>query len=108
MPFHYDFSKLYGHGELKTQPNGWTELIIEYGYGRIASQPNFYWRVKGSQHTFRIPLVILNEQSKGKYEEHIRYVLENFRLEYLSWAAQGFPQEWMVEYHREYRNFIEI
>jgi hypothetical protein len=109
MPFHQDFSSLYSVGELTTHPNGWIDdLIIEYGYGRISHQINFYWRVKGTNHTFRLPLNILNEHSKGNYDDHIKYVLENFRLEYLSWAAQGFPQDWMVEYHKEYRNFIQL
>lgn len=108
MPFHQDFSELYGRGELEVRPLGWTDLTIEYGYGYISQQLNFYWRVKGTEHTFRIALQLLNEHSKGKYEEHIEYVLENFRQEYLSWAAQGFQADWMVEYHREYRNFIEI
>lgn len=108
MPFHQDFTELYSHNELDVHPVGWTKMVIEYGYGYIASQQNFYWRVKGTQHTFRLPVYILNEHSKGNYEEHIEYVLENFRHEYLSWAAQGFPAEWMVEYHKEYKNFIEI
>jgi len=108
MPFHQDFNELYGRGEMTVQPEGWEDLTIEYGYGDISQVRNFYWRVKGTKHTFRIPLQLLNEHSKGNYEEHIAYVLENFRTDYLSWGAQGFPETWMVEYHREYRNFVQI
>ena len=108
MPFHQNFDELYGRGEIKVRPNGWEDLIIEYGYGDISNNQNFYWRIKGSKHTFRILLQLLNEHTKGKYEQHVEYVLENFREEYLSWAAQGFPEEWMVEYHKEYRNFIQF
>jgi len=108
MPNKHDFSTLYGHGETEVHPKGWTKLAVEHGYGYLGSQLNFYWRVKDTQHTFRIPLQQLNELTQGKYESHFEYVLENFREEYLSWAAGGFQAEWMVEYHREYRNFIEI
>jgi hypothetical protein len=108
MPFHQDFSELYSIGEINVHPYGWKKLVIEYGYGYVGDVQNFFWRVKETRHTFRIPLVTLNEMSKGNYEEHIQYVLENFRQEYLSWAAQGFPVEWMVEYHHEYKNFLEI
>ena len=108
MPFRQNFDDLYGLGTMEVQPSGWIKLTIEYGYGFISRQQNFYWRVEGTEHTFRISLQTLNEHSKGNYEEHIEYVLENFRSEYLSWAAQGFPESWMVEYHFEYRNFVEI
>ena len=108
MPNRQDFSSLYGNGELEVAPAGWTPLTIEYAYGYLVNQQNFFWRVKGTEHTFSIPVLLLNELSKGNYESHIEYVLENFREEYLSWAATGFSAEWMVEYHREYRNHIEI
>jgi hypothetical protein len=108
MPFHQDFGELYGKSEMTAKPYGWIPLTIEYGYKDIARQKNFFWRVKGTQHTFRIPLASLNEFSHGNYEHHIEYVLENFRQEYLSWAAQGFSADWMVEYHQEYRNYLEI
>ena len=108
MPFHQDFDDLYGRGEISVRPNGWTPLVVEYGYGNISQQKNFYWRVKGTQHTFRISYQSLNELSHGDYGNHIEYALENFRQEYLSWAAGGFTEEWMVEYHQEYRNYLEI
>lgn len=108
MPFHQNFEELYAKGEMHVKPNGWAELDIDYGYTDIGRQKNFCWRIKGTQHTFRIPLTSLNEFSQGNYEHHIEYVLENFRQEYFSWAAQGFPAKWMVEYHREYSNYIQI
>ena len=60
MPFHQNFDELYGRGEIKVRPNGWEDLIIEYGYGDISNNQNFYWRIKGSKHTFRILLQLLN------------------------------------------------
>jgi len=108
MPFHKDFSQLWGHGELKVFPKKWKECTVEYGYGYVGTLINVFWRIKGTQHTFRIPLLQLDEISKGDYESHIERFLEIFREDYLSWAAQGFSEEWMRDYHKEYRNYIEI
>ncbi len=106
MPFRKDFKELWGHGELNVKPDKWTPLIIEYGYGYVGTLINMFWRVKGTSHTFRIPINQLNEISKGDYENHIEEFLKIFREDYLTWAAQGFSEEWMREYHREYRNHI--
>lgn len=108
MPNRQDFSNLYGKGEIPVKPNGWTPLTIDFAYGYVGNLPNFYWRVKGTEHTFRIPVNQLNELSKGDYERHIKEFLESFRQEYLGWAGGGFQEEWMREYHREYRNCIQI
>ena len=108
MPYYADFSRLYGRGDLQVRPKGWTKLTIEYGYGNVGNILNFFWRVQGTQHTFRIPLQTINQDSQGDYEKHIESFLEGFREEYLSWVAQGFKEEWMVEYHKEYRNYLEI
>lgn len=108
MPYRHDFSELYGRGEIEVKPNGWIPLTIEFGYAYLGSVPNLYWRVKETEHTFRIPVNTLNEISKGDYEGHIEHILENFRQEYLAWAASGFQVEWMREYHREYRKHIKI
>lgn len=108
MPNRQDFTSLYGQSSFEIAPAGWVPLTVEYAYGYLVDQQNFFWRVKGTEHTFSIPVLLLNQLSKGNYESHIEYVLENFREEYLSWAAGGFIAEWMVEYHREYRNYIEI
>ena len=106
MPYRKDFSTLWGRGELKISPEKWTPLIIEYGYANVGTLINMFWRVKETNHTFRIPITQLNEISKGDYESHIENFLEIFREDYLSWAAQGFSEKWMREYHEEYKNHI--
>jgi hypothetical protein len=106
MPFRKNFKELWGHGELSVKPEKWTPLTVEYGYGYVGTLINMFWRVKGTSHTFRIPVNQLNEISKGDYENHIEEFLKIFREDYLTWAGQGFSEEWMREYHREYRNHI--
>ena len=108
MPFHKDFNELWGQGEMKVAPKKWKPLTVEYGYGYVGTLINMFWRVKGTKHTFRVPLNQLNEVSKGDYENHIEQFLEVFREDYLSWVAQGLSEEWMRDYHREYRNIIEL
>lgn len=108
MPYHKDFSTLFAKGELKVQPEGWKSLEVEYGYEYIGPIPNFFWRIKGTQHTFRIGVAELNQISKGDYANHVKEFLENFRKDYLGWATEGFPTEWMREYHYEYRNYMYL
>jgi hypothetical protein len=108
MPFYKDFNELWGRGELKVTPRKWKPLIIEYGYGYVGTLINMFWRVKGTRHTFRIPVNILNEHSQGNYEKHIEEFLEIFRNEFLEWVASGLTEEWMREYHAEYKNYIEF
>ncbi len=108
MPYIHDFSTLTSKGEINVSPRGWQPVTIEYGYGYIGQQINFYWRIKNTTHTFRISLQLLNQESGGNYAKHIEEFLEEFRKEYISWIAQGFPAEWMYEYHQQYRNYVEI
>lgn len=108
MPYIHDFSTLKGKGEIEVSPSGWQPLIIEYGYDYVSTQLNFFWRVKNTQHTFRISVQLLNQETGGDYGKHIKEFLETFREEYISWITQGFPADWMREYHEQYRDYIQI
>lgn len=108
MPNFKDFGDLWGKSELSVTPHKWKPIKIEYGYSYVGTLINMFWRVKGTRHTFRIPVNQLNEHSQGNYEKHIEEFLEIFRNEYLSWVAQGLSEEWMREYHNEYKNCIEL
>lgn len=108
MPYVKDFSELTGRGSFDIDVPQWVPLTIEYGYGYISLAMYFFWRVKGTNHTFRINYNDLMLETNGNVEKHISDFLKEFRKEYLGWAGQGFPVEWMREYHREYRNFIEF
>ena len=106
MPNDYNFSKLENIKTLEINPIGWVNPItIEYGvdYDLYA---DYYWRVKGTQHTFVIPVSRMNYISSGDYEKHFQEVLEKFREEYKEWKKGGFEVLWMRDYEAQYRNFI--
>jgi hypothetical protein len=107
MPFNYDFSKLESIKEIKVSPSGWVNpIIIEYGIGIWSDLQSFYWRVKGTTHTFTIPVVRMNYISKGNYELHFQEVLEAFREDYIGWSEENFYCEWMQQYRDNYSKYI--
>ena len=106
MPNNYDFSKLENIQTLEIYPNGWVAPVsVEYGVDFDVSS-DYYWRVKGTQHTFVIPVSRMNYISSGDYEKHFQEVLEKFAEEYRGWKREGFDIPWMREYESQYRNFI--
>jgi len=106
MPNNYDFSKLENIKESKINPKGWISPIsIEYGVDFVLSS-DYYWRVKGTKHTFVIPVSRMDYISSGDYEKHFREVLEKFAEEYKGWEREEFNIPWQREYAEQYRNFI--
>jgi len=109
MPYEYDFDNLQMVREMEVHPKGWVEpLFVEYGMGVQVSTPSYFWRVKGTKHTFVIPVLRMNFLSSGDYEKHFNEALETFREDYLDWASQGFSVEWMQEYRRDFAKYISL
>jgi len=108
MPYTKDFATLRGRGSFSLEAPQWTPLSIEYGYDYISNQLYFFWRLEGTQHTFKIPYIDLMTIGDENLEKHISQFLKEFRLEYLGWASSGFSEQWMREYHEEYKHFIEL
>jgi len=107
MPNNYDFSKLRDIKNIEINPAGWINpLTVEYGIGEQLG-PTYFWRVKGTRHTFVIPVLRLNFISSGDYGKHFTEVLENFKEnDYESWRSEGFSAPWMREYEANYSHFI--
>jgi len=107
MPNNYDFSTLNDIKTVEINPNGWINpLTIEYGTGEHMISSCF-WRVKGTKHTFEIPISRLDFISSGDYGRHFTEVLESFQEnDYIKWKEGGFVSDWMREYEAEYRRFI--
>jgi len=106
MPNNYNFSNLENIKMVEVNPNGWVNpLTIEYGVDFVMYS-DYYWRVKGTKHTFVIPVSRLDYISSGDYEKHFVEVLQAFRKEYKEWEKEGFQVPWMREYEIQYRNFI--
>jgi len=110
MPNNYDFStfkdvRVTQMGDLE----GWiTPLYVEYGSGIHGGVPSYFWRIKGTEHTFVIPILRMDFLSKGDYEKHFQEALSGFRKDYQEWAEGGFVHEWMREYREQYKNFISL
>ena len=45
------------------------------------------------------------EENMGVFRKDI---LEKFRSDYLGWLFSGLQEDWMREYHEQYKNFIEL
>lgn len=107
MPNYYDFSKFDKIEKIEINPQGWVNpLTIEYSIGDQTG-PTCFWRVKGTGHTFVIPVSRLNFLSSGDYAKHFSEVLEKFvSNDYGEWRKQGFSTPWMREYQNEYRNYV--
>lgn len=106
----FDFEKdLQEIKEVEIQPDGWKPpIIIQYGVKELGagSTLEICWKVKGTQHIFRIPLAMLYQDCQDNYEEHFSKVLGFFRKDYLEWNQQGFSEEWMQKYYRQFSRFI--
>lgn len=109
MPKEYDFSTLSNVKEIEVNPDGWVNPItIEYGVGNYGEAQSYFWRVKGTKHTFIIPILRMDFLSKGEYAKHFQEVLEGFREDYKEWASAGWYTEWMQSYRREFSRFISV
>ena len=107
MPNNVDFSKIENVKEIDINVSGWTPLTIEYGTSEeIYTLPSYCWRVKGTQHTFIIPIVRMNFISEGNYAQHFKEILEAFREDYLSWRETN--TDWANEYRSQYERFIVV
>ncbi len=113
MPNNLDFSTISDIKQIEIFPNGWvTPLYIEYG---ISDEIIQYigiscccWRVKGTLHTFIIPISRIDYLSSGDYKKHFENALENFKEDFIDWKNEGFIYEWEREYRDQYSNFIII
>ena len=109
MPYIYDFSKLTTIQQMEVHPMEWVEpLFVEYGMGIHGTTPSYFWRVKGTKHTFVIPVLRMNFLSSGDYEKHFNEALESFREDYVDWSKQGWVTEWMQEYKKDFSRYISL
>jgi len=107
MPNNYNFNTLVNLKEIKVNPKGWVNpLIVQYAIDDKTEFPTYYWRVKGTLHTFKILVKRLDFISKGDFKSHFELVLEEFREEYLTWK-QEYPQlDWVLEYIKQFDTYI--
>jgi hypothetical protein len=92
--------------ELSLTPAGWKKITILYSTEVRAGINYLCWKVKTTDHIFRIPTQIVYENHGLNYKEHFEKVLQVFRQDYLEWERQGFPLEWMQKYRAMFSNLI--
>jgi hypothetical protein len=108
MPHNFYFSNIEIIKTIEVNPDGWiSPLYVEYG---IVERETlwYYWRVKGTLHTFIIPVSRMDFLSSGDYKKHLEDALGIFREDYLSWQKEGFKSDWAKQYEQQYSRFIII
>jgi len=109
MPNNYDFSTLTDVKEMIVNPEGWVNpLTIEYGLGYHKENMSYHWRVKGTKHTFVIPVIRLDYLTEGDYAKHFEEALKGFREDFQGWAEGGFSTPWMQDYRKDFSRFISL
>ena len=109
MPYNHDFSDIKNVRQVEINPEGWIgPLYIEYGMGLHGNTPSYFWRVRGTKHTFVIPVLRMNFLSSGNYEKHFEETLKIFREDYISWAKEGWSSAWSKEYREQFSRFISL
>jgi hypothetical protein len=107
MPNNQDFNELKNIKTIELTVDGWiSPIFVEYAISVYGGIPSYFWRVKGTLHTFVIPVSRLDFLSKGNYAKHFQETLEDFREDYLSWSKEGFKQGWMSEYQQQFYKYI--
>ena len=97
---------------MEVSPEGWiSPLFVQYGVDEdenLFGIPTYFWRVKGTEHTFTIPIIRIDFLSSGNYKEHFNEALEIFREDYIKWKDEGFVTEWSRQYRKQFSRFIII
>lgn len=107
MPHYVDFSKMKDVKSIIVEPEGWINpLNIKYAITLRGDTPCYFWSIKGTSHTFVIPVVRMSFLTSGDFKKHFEEVLEKFRIDYLNWKKQDFYSDWMKEYKDQYEKFI--
>jgi hypothetical protein len=112
MPNNLDFLEFNNVKTIEVNPEGWVSpLYIEYASAKeqkIYGSTSYFWRVKGTTHTFVIPTIRMDFLSSGDYKAHFNEILEIFREDYIIWKAEGFTTDWAKEYRQQFQHFILI
>jgi len=109
MPNDYNFESIRDLKVVEVNPEGWiSPLFVEYGSFLHGGIPSYFWRVRGTKHTFVIPILRMDFLSKGEYVKHFEETLSSFREDYIGWSKEGWYADWMQEYREQYKNFISL
>ena len=107
MPTNYDFTHL-NVDTAEIDITGWKDVVVEFAMSEKTSQEQVvYWRVKGTEQTFRVYMSFLLEYYDGTdYEKYFKDLLTTFRKDYKTWEDDEFEEGWMQEYKEQFQDFI--
>jgi hypothetical protein len=91
---------------VEVHPKGWREVTILYSTEIHGGVSYLCWKVKDTEHVFRIHSTVIYEKHGLNYSDHFLVTLEVFREDFLEWKNQGFPEDWMKRYHRIFHTLI--
>lgn len=97
---------------MKLEPFGWIgPQEIEFGTALINlhdPQPSICMRVIGAKHVWANFIQNVNFESKGNYAEYFKKILEEFRLDLLTWIHTPVYQNlsWVKEYYDMFKGKI--
>jgi hypothetical protein len=86
--------------------NGWKPLRILYSYERISTANFLFWKIENTDKIFKILDTDLYRYCGSNIANHFKDTLEKLREDYLIWEKLGFPEEWMKDYEKNYKNLI--
>ena len=113
MPYIIDISKKCKKiHRMKIKPFGWIGTQeIEFGTGLLNiqdPQPSVCMRITGTKHVWTNFVQNVNFESKGDYAEYFKKILEEFRLDLLTWIHTPVYQNlaWVKEYYEMFKDKI--
>ena len=87
--------------------DGWKpKIIIEYSIEIISGVSYLCWKIKNTEHVFRILATTVFERHAINFSEHFILTLKTFLVDYREWEKENFPEEWMKRYNRIYNHLI--
>lgn len=89
------------------EQEGWEKTEILYSTEIHNGVSYLCWKVKDTDHIFRILTATVYQKHGLEYREHFSITLKVFREDFLEWERQGFPEEWMKRYQRIFNHLIK-
>jgi hypothetical protein len=86
---------------------GWINpLAILYSTEILNGVSYLCWKIKDTEHVFKIQNRIVFENHGLDFSEHFILTLKVFLKDYKVWEKEGFPEDWMKKYNQMYRKLI--
>ena len=91
---------------LGLEPDGWYPVDIEYSYNLDTNIEFLVWKIKGTDHVFKIQADILEKIHKDNIRDHFLKTLERFAYHYKNYKELGYADDWKEEYKRKFGDRI--